>query len=309
MLRTRLHEYVLAHRGPLSLTARAWSDVLRRTWRAVGDDNLSLIAAGSAFFGLLALVPAMTALVSIWALFADPATLWDQLRLVDRLLPSAAYEVVSQQMMRIAESADGALGWGVLLSLLLMLWSANQGTRAFMGAFNVIYGERETRGFLKLTLHSLLLTSLGIMVTAAALALVVGLPAFLTALGFDAQERAGLGLLRWPILLVVVFGFYFLLGRFAPNRRGPRWRWIWPGAAASALVWLLASGVFSLYVEHVANFNAVYGSLGAVVILLMWLYLSIFVGLIGAKMNAELERETFVDPGACADKAADAPSD
>lgn len=289
----RLHDFLLKQRTPLSLTAKAWRDVLARTWKGVGDENLSLIAAGSAFFALLAIVPAMTALVAIWALFADPAALSDQLELIRRILPRAAYDVVSAQMTRIVESTSGSLGWGALLGLLLTLWSANRGTKAFMSAFNVVYGAREKRGFILLNLYSLLLTAVGVAMVGAALALVVGLPAFFAAVGFPAEGPGGAGLLRWPLLLGGVFLFYLLLGRFAPSRPASPWRWLWPGAAASALVWLLASILFSVYVAHFNNFNAVYGSLGAIVILLMWIYLSIFVGLIGARMNAELERQTW----------------
>ncbi len=297
MAMKRLQELILRKRGPLSLTGRAWGVVLRRTWRAVLDDRISLVAAGSAFFALLAIVPAITAIVSIWALFADPNALADQVALVDRILPSAAAAIVIEQMRRIAATASGSLGWGAVLSFALMLWSANQGTRAFMDAFNAVYRTREERGFLAVNLYSLLLTGVGVALAGVALALVVGLPAFFTAIGFASEGPSGVGLLRWPILLVSVFAFYALLGRFAPSRK-PRapWRWLWPGAAASALAWLIASALFSLYVGHFNNYNAVYGSLGAIVILLLWIYLSIFVGLIGAKMNAELERETFVDP-------------
>jgi membrane protein len=292
----RLHDVILKGRGPLSLTWRAWRAVLRRTRRSVFDDHLSLVAAGSAFFALLALAPGMTALVSVWALFADPAAIGEQLALVDRVLPGEAYEVVAQQMTRIAGEAESAATWGAVLSLLLALWSANRGTRAFIDAFNIVYGAEERRGFVRLSLYSLLLTFLGVALVGVALALVVGLPVFFAALGFPAEGPSGVGLLRWPLLLIGVFAFYLLLGRFAPSRPPAPWRWLWPGAAASALVWLVASVLFSIYVTNFAAFNAVYGSLGAVVILLLWIYLSIYVGLIGAKLNAELERETHIDP-------------
>ena len=280
---------------PREIPAPGWRDVLWRVKAEMSRDNLSLVAAGVAFYALLAIFPAIAAVVSIYGLVADPQTVEQQLAATSQVLPEQARSIIEEQLTRVTSGASTALGFGAIIGLLLAIWSANKGTQSLITALNIVYDEEEKRGFVRLTLISLGLT-LGIflflIVCIAALAV---MPALFGNLGLPEDIRRLASWLRWPIL-----GLAFVIGlaafyRFAPSRDAPRWRWVSWGAVLATVLWLIGSALFSWYVANFGSYNETYGSIGAVVVLMMWLWLSALIVLLGAELNAEMEHQTERD--------------
>ena len=280
---------------PREIPAPGWRDVLWRVKAEMSRDNLSLVAAGVAFYALLAIFPAIAAVVSIYGLVADPQTVEQQLAATSQVLPEQARSIIEEQLTRVTSGASTALGFGAIIGLLLAIWSANKGTQSLITALNIVYDEEEKRGFVRLTLISLGLT-LGIflflIVCIAALAV---MPALFGNLGLPEDIRRLASWLRWPIL-----GLAFVIGlaafyRFAPSRDEPRWRWVSWGAVLATVLWLIGSALFSWYVSNFGSYNETYGSIGAVVVLMMWLWLSALIVLLGAELNAEMEHQTERD--------------
>lgn len=265
-----------------------WMDVLKRTKEDIRHDHVTVVAGGVAFFGLLAIIPALAALVSLYGLVADPAQIQQQFESIRNIIPAEAYSILNKQMQKITESSSTA-GWGAAIGIALALWGGAKGVKALMEGLNVMYGEDETRGFIKLNSTALFLTVVGVVGVAVAVGLVAILPAALKMVGLGESTKMLVSAVRWPLLLV-----FFMLGlsmayRFGPNRSHPQWHWFSWGSVAATTLWLAASGLFSLYVANFGSYNETYGSLGAVVILLMWFYISAYAVLLGAELNAELE--------------------
>ena len=260
----------------------------------IGEDNLSIVAAGVSFYTFLSIFPALAALVSIYALVTDPAKLQEHIIRVQVVLPAEAAQLVNQQLQRLIESGR-ELGWSLVVGLFIALWSAAKGMSALITALTVAYDEKETRGFLRLNALALLLTLAGILFLVVFLFLIIGIPVVLHALNLGDTAAVLINFLRWPLLAI---GGIFALGvlyRYAPNRATPNWQWITWGAVTATALWLIGCVLFSYYVTNFGTYNAVYGSLGVVVILMMWLLLSIYCILLGAEINAEIERQTKVD--------------
>jgi membrane protein len=245
---------------------------------------------------MLAVVPAITALVSLYGLFAKASTINDHLSFIASVMPGTAYELISDQITRIAGNNDGKLTFAFIFGLGLALWSANAGMKAIFDALNIAYDEDEKRGFIKLNLISLGFTLGAVVVLLLAIAGIVVLPLVLAYLGFAANQQAGfLPLLRWPALFLLVMFGLALLYRYGPSRREAQWRWLTAGSLFAAFAWLAISALFSLYLSKFTDYNATYGSLGAVIGLMMWIWLSVSVVLIGAELNAEIEHQTARD--------------
>lgn len=279
--------------GEIPLTG--WKDIFRRLYGKFSRDRVLAIAAGVTFYGLLAIFPAIAALVSIYGLFADPASIPNQLDALSGILPSGALEIVGGQMRRVAEADRGALGFTFIVGLLVSLWSANAGMKAVFDALNVVYGEEEKRGFIKLNAISLFFTIGLIVVLLAVVAGTVVLPAVLSFLGLPRWTEFWIALLPWPILLLVAAVGIALIYRFGPSREHARWRWISWGSAFAAVGWLAASVLFSWYAANFGSFNETYGSLGAAIGLMMWMWVSTIVLLMGAELNAVVEHQTAQD--------------
>ena len=245
------------------------------------------IAGGVTFFVLLAIFPAIAALVSIYGLFADPASLTDQIDRLSDILPGGAIGVVGDQMRRVTSQGGTALG--VTFVIAISLWSANSGMKALFDALNIVYDEREKRGFFRLNAVSLAFTVLGIAFILVVLAAVVVLPIVAGYVGFETAIDQALGLGRWPVLLIGVALALAAIYRFGPDRQHAKWRWITWGSATAALLWLAASALFSWYAANFGNFNKTYGTLGAAIGLMMWMWISAMVILAGAELDAELE--------------------
>ncbi|MDX2205909.1 MAG: YihY/virulence factor BrkB family protein [Hyphomicrobiaceae bacterium] len=282
--------------GPAEIPARGWMDVGWRLYNEVQDDRVLLVAAGVTFYGLLALFPAIGALVSLYSLFADAATINQHFGLLAGFLPGGALEVIGDQVRRIAEQDQGKLGLGFLISLVLSLWGANAGTKSIFDALNIIYGEEEKRGFIKVTLWSLTFTAGAIALALIASASVVAVPIVLGLLGVSQGSGPGLlALMRWPLLGVLILLALACLYRFGPSRARPQWRWVTWGSAIAGAIWIAGSLAFSWYVANFGNYNATYGSLGAVIGFMIWMWLSTIVVLLGAEINSEMEHQTAKD--------------
>jgi membrane protein len=275
-------------KGTWRVVLAYWKPVLSRVYDKFNDERLLAIAGGVVFYGLLALVPALATLVALYGFFADPSTVAGHLALVQNVMPAAAYGIVHDQVSRAASIGKTQLGLASLGGLLFALWSANSGTKAIMDALNVVYGEREKRGFMRYNLVSLALTLGTIVALVLIITAVVAVPLVLAAVGID--SISGLAILRWPLLLALVLAGLAVLYRFGPSRKDHPWRAMSAGIITAAVAWLASSALLSWYLANVANYNAIYGSLGAVIGLMLWMWISMIVILLGAELDAEIER-------------------
>lgn len=280
---------------PREMGKKGWRDVLLRVKNEISEDNLSVVAAGVAFYALLAVFPALAALVGIYGLVANPADVEALMANLQGVVPAAAYDILSGQLHDLASGSQAALGAGVILGILVSLWSANKGMKSLISALNIAYEQRETRGFFKLNGISLLLTLGAILFAVISIGMVVATPIVLGAVGLGGVAETLISLLRWPVLLVVVVVGLSVVYRVAPDRRDPQWRWVTPGSVLATILWLVGSIGLSIYVSRFGNYNETYGSLGAVIILLLWFYFTAFVTLLGAELNSELEHQTRKD--------------
>jgi membrane protein len=278
---------------PSDIPARGWKDILWRVYAGISDDRILANAAAVTFYALLALFPAIAALVSIYGFFADPASIQQHLDSMSGVLPGGAIDVIRDQLSRLAAEPRGTLGLSFLLGLIISLWSANGGIKALFDALNAVYEEKEKRSFFRLNAVTLGFTVAMIGFLIAALACIVALPVALNYLpGFVGFV---LNVVRWPVMLVLVALALACIYRYGPSRDEPKWRWITWGSALAALAWLGFSAVFSFYAGNFGTFNKTYGSLGAVIGFMMWMWLSVAVILVGAKLNAETEHQTARD--------------
>lgn len=281
--------------SPLHLPWAGWKDVLRRTYHEIQDDRLLAIAAGVVFYSLLALFPAVTAGVSIYAMFADAGTISGHLAELSMLLPGGAIDIVSEQVKRIVQRGNDELTLGFAIGLGVAFWSANAGMKAIFDALNVIYDEDEKRGFIKLNLISMLFTIAAIGFVLTMFASVAVVPFVLKSIGLESSIGLVVGYGRWPALFVVGVVALAILYRFGPSRAPARWRWLSVGSIFAAAMWMVTSIAFSWYVANFGTYNATYGSLGAAIGMMMWMWLSIIVVLVGAELNSEIEHQTARD--------------
>jgi membrane protein len=273
----------------------AGKDILWRTYQQIGEDRLLAVAAGVVFYGLLALFPAVTAIVSLYGLFADATTISDHLSMAAGILPSGAIDIIREQVGRLASKGDAKLGFGFILGLGIALWSANAGMKAIIDALNVVYEEKEKRGFVKLNLVSFAFTLGTIAALLLALGAVVVLPLLLAWLGFATLFATLVQYARWPGLLVLVILGLALIYRFGPSRREPRWQWLSIGSVFATVAWLGSSALLSWYLGNFAHYDTTYGSLGAAIGMMMWMWVSSIVILFGAQLNSEIEHQTARD--------------
>ncbi len=290
---------------PARIPWAGWKKVLMRTFSELISDRIGLAAAGCAFYATLALFPAISTLVSLYGLAFDPSTVEPQLRVLRDLLPRPAFLLISERVHTLVTQPRGTLTISLIISTLVTLWSSSAGTKSILAALNMAYEEKETRSFVRFQATALTMTLCAILGAALTVALLVFLPALLDFIprhfGFEAVEAGTQTLLRigTPILLLLFVGLSFsLLYRFGPSRRSASWHWITPGSLVATVLWLLASTGFSYYVGHVASYDATYGPLGAVVGIMMWFFVTAYVVLLGAELNAELELQTAVDSSA-----------
>ncbi len=282
-------------RAPLQIPWRGWKDIAVRTYQETQDDRLLALAAGVVFYSLVALFPAIAAGVSSYALFADAGIITKHLSLVAGIIPAELLDVLRDEITRIATKSDGKLTFGFLLGLGVALWSANAGMKAIFDALNIIYDEQEKRGLVRFNLISLFFTVCAIGGVLFAIGGVVVFPLLLAAFGLSSIDEPIIGYLRWPVMFGLIIVGLAVLYRYGPSRRLAKWRWITVGSVFAASVWLAVSSLFSWYLSNFANYNATYGALGAVVGLMMWMWFSTIVVLVGAELNSEIEHQTARD--------------
>lgn len=280
---------------PSEIPAQGWKDIGWRVWSEISEDRVMLIAAGATFYLLLALFPALTAFVSVYGFVADPQTIADQVSYLGGLMPSGGLEIIQGQLESLATQNENALSVGFLVGLAIALWSANNGVKTLFEAMNIAYEETEKRGFFMLNLVSFAFTLGAIFIAIAMITMVGVVPAVLAFLRLDRWAELLISLLRWPVLLIAIFIGITLIYRFGPSRRRAKWRWLNWGAIIATVVWVVASIGFSFYLQNFANYNATYGSLGAVIGLMMWTWISVIILIVGAEINAEIEHQTKQD--------------
>ncbi|MBB4261703.1 MULTISPECIES: YihY/virulence factor BrkB family protein [unclassified Bradyrhizobium] len=280
---------------PFEIPWKGWKDIFWRTYQRIDEDRLLATAGGVVFFGLLAVFPAVTAVVSSYGLFADPATISANLQTLATMLPEGSFQIVEDQVARVVSHGNTTLGATFLLGLLLAIWSANAGVKAIFDALNVAYEEREKRSFIRLNMVSLAFTVGGIVALLVMVGLVVAFPLALNHLGMAPESKLIVALARWPLMFLVLLVALAILYRFAPSRDAPRWQWLSLGAVIAAILWIAGSALLSWYLSEFANYNATYGSLGAAIGLMTWMWMSAIVIMFGAELNSEIERQTLKD--------------
>ena len=280
---------------PYHLPLSAWKDILWRVRLQAAEDRITLIAAGTAFYLLLALFPALAAFVSVYGFVADPATVADHISFLGGLMPSGGLDLISTQLESLANQDRDALSLGFVVAFLAAFWSANSGVKTLFQALNVAYEEQEKRSFIHLNLLALAFTIAAISVAIAMIVAVGIVPAALAVLQLGSYSEIIIGLARWPTLIILVAAGISIIYRFGPSRARAKWRWISWGGALATVVWIAASAGFSYYLQNFADYNATYGSLGAVIGLMLWIWISVLILILGAELNAEMEHQTTVD--------------
>lgn len=280
---------------PLAIPRRGWWQVLKRVASELGNDRISIISAGISYYSLLSIFPAIAMLIMVYGLVSDAETARGHVALLSGILPEEAYTILAEQLTRVSSTATGSLGFGLLLSFVLAAWGASRAVTALMIAMNVAYDEEERRGIITQNLVALGLTLGGLCFFALSVTAIAAVPAAIAFLDLGGALTAVLAVVQWTALGVAAILALAGVYRFAPCRASARLRWLTPGAVVATLLWLLGSLLFSFYVANFASYNETFGSLGAVVVLLLWFYLSAFAVCVGAEINSELERQTFRD--------------
>jgi membrane protein len=281
--------------APWHIPWAGWKDILWRVYASINDNRLLAVAAGVVFYSLLAIFPAIAAFVSLYGLIADASTIDSHLSAAAGVLPAGAVDILHEQITRLTAKTDTKLGIGFITGLAVALWSANAGMKGIIDALNVVYDEKEKRSFVKLNLLSLLFTLVAILSLIVALAAVVIAPIVFSAVGLSSLLGLTIAVLRWPLLLVLAAVALAAIYRYGPSRTEARWQWLSVGSIAAAVAWLIGSVLFSWYIGHFGAYNATYGSLGAAVGMMMWMWISAIVILLGGELNAEIEHQTAKD--------------
>ncbi|WP_417550226.1 YihY/virulence factor BrkB family protein [Methylophaga sp.] len=288
--------------SPPDISWRGWWDITRRVINNVNRHDISLLAAGVALFMMLSIFPALNVGVSLFGLFSSPDIIISQVEPLRQLLPEQAFTIFTDQLTELTSTGEATFNLTLVVSLVLWLWVARKGAMAVIKACNIIYREQEKRPFWNLLLMSLLFTVVGIFSFVVLALLAILVPIILSMIPLGKTLETLLITLRWPILAVIFILILECVYRFAPNRKNAKWRWVSVGAIIATLLWLLASFGFTVYVQNFSNYNETYGAIGSVIILILWFYLSAFVVLLGAEINAEIELQTKVDSTVGEDK-------
>ena len=280
---------------PTEIPKPGWRDILLRVKTEMTVDHVAVVSAGVAFFGLLAVFPAIAALISIAGLIFDPAAIEQQLASVAGVLPQNAAEIIEGQAKKVASNAGAGVGLAAAGGILVSLYSASKGMKSLIEGMNIAYDEDEERGFIALNITALALTLFLIAGVLIAFAATLAAPALLGSMGLSQGVQAAVTYGRWPVLAILTIFGLAVVYRYGPSREDPQWRWVSVGAVVATIIWLIGSIAFSIYVRNFGSYNESYGALGGVIILLTWLWLSAFIVLLGAELNSEMEHQTGED--------------
>jgi len=282
-------------RVPSDVPAAGWREIAIRVWKKTGHDHIGLISAGIAFYGLLALFPAITALVAIGGLVLQPEEITGQIDDLAAILPGSAAQIIEGQASDVAGSASSGLGFAAIFGILLALYSASKGVASLVEGLNLAYDEKDERGLVKKTLLKFCLTAVLILGVVIGLSATVVLPGFLSIIDLGAVTEWLIRFVRWAVLLGMTVLGIGVLYRFGPDRSAAEWRWLTPGAVVACVLWLIASIGFAYYTDNFASYNESFGALSGVIVLLTWMWMSAYVLLLGAVINAETELQTRYD--------------
>lgn len=280
---------------PREIPLLGWWEVVKRVADQLTRDHVPVVAAGVAFFSFLAIFPAIAGFVILYGLVADPAAVTDQLAPIRDLVPADVFELLATQLEQVSGTTDGTLGFGLFLSLGFAVWSSAKGSTALLSAMDIAYNEPHRTGWVWPRVTALLFTLAGLLFAVLAVGLLAAVPAAVSLLAVRDPLSTVLLALRWVLLAGAVLLALGALYRYGPNRRSARLAWVTPGSVLATIVWLAASWGFARYVANVDGYNETFGALGAVVVLLMWLYISAYIICLGAELNSELELHTAVD--------------
>jgi len=281
--------------SPGQIPSRGLLDVFWRVVADFSDDRVTLISAGVTYYLLLAMFPALGALVSLYGLVSDPGTIAKHIEFLASVFPPGSMDLIFGQLEFLAQQNNSTLSIGVITGFLVALWTANNGIKALFDAMNIAYGETEKRSFLWLNLISFCFTIGALVIAVALMTAIGGVPALLSLLWLDPWAEILAKTARWPILLVLVGAGISTIYRYGPSREQAKLRWLTWGTAFSTLSWLIATLAFSFYIDNFADYNATYGTLGALIGFLVWIWISMIILILGAEINAELERQTTKD--------------
>lgn len=276
-------------KSPKKIKASGWKQILLRVKDRIEEDSLTIVAAGVAFYAFLAIFPAIMALLSIYGLAVDPEQAEQQISQLSGMMPEEAFSVIKERVENLISTSGSTLGWGTALGILISLWSANAGTKSLFKGIDIAYETENNRGFIKQNALTLLFTFSAIITLLLSLTLIVIFPAIVNTFGLPGNIEGLISWLRWPLLAAIVILVISLIYKFAPDRRTPKFKWVVVGASLATALWLLASFGFSFYVSNFGNYGEMYGSISAVVILLLWLFLTSFIILLGAEVNSASE--------------------
>lgn len=275
--------------SPSKIPLSGWKTILIKVKDNIGEDNVSIVSAGVAFFAFLAIFPAIMALVSIYGLAVDPQQIENQLSQIAGMMPEEALTIIEDRIENFVSTSGNALSWGLIAGILFSLWSANAGTKNLFIGIDIAYYTKNTRGFIKQNALSLVFTLGAIILVILCMVMIVAFPAFVGNLNLPQNLENLISWLRWPILAIIVISFLSTVYKYAPARPNPKAKWVITGAIVATVLWLVASWGFSYYVSNFGNYGEVYGSISAVVVLMLWLFLSCFIVLLGAELNSEME--------------------
>lgn len=276
-------------KSPKKIKFSGWKKIILKVKDRIAENNLTIVAAGVAFYAFLAIFPALVALLSIYGLAVDPQQAEQQITQLSGMMPKEAFSIIKERIDNFLETSGSALGWGTALGILISLWSANAGTKSLFTGIDIAYNTKNKRGFIKQNALTLVFTLGAIVTLFLSMALIVIFPVIVHTLGLPDYIESLISWLRWPLLAGIVIMVISMIYKFAPDRRKPQLKWVMVGASLATLLWLLASLGFSYYVSNFGNYGEMYGSISAVVIMLLWLFITSFIILIGAEVNSQTE--------------------
>jgi membrane protein len=287
---------------PTQIPPKGWKDIALRVKNRLTKDHVTLVSAGIAFYFFLAIFPSIAAALSLYGLVMEPAQVEHQMSQLVNVLPEQAHQMISDILKQQSEKPGSSLGWSLVLSVLISLWSANKGTKAVFEGINITYDETDGRGFLKRNAVTLIFTLGGIIIGFFAIAMVVAFPALIDKIGLPSTLETIIQFLRWPVLALIVMFALTAVYKVAPNRESPALKWASWGAIIATVFWLAGSLLFSLFVNNFGILDEAYGSFAAVITLMLWFFLTAFIVLLGAEVNSEMEHQTKLDTSTGEDK-------